>query len=186
MNKHHSKRTIFICVVFATLILIIFLLFCIFRGGYKKALRDYFEGISTNNAEKCFAALVPDDVADFYKKDSDSDLDYMVQLLGGFTAKTSYYKLNEDLGDDLTILFKVTDKSPLSDSELQDSEDYYNYLFRDTVSLKVTEGYNVTLDITIKGDRGKAENIEATTIVVKVNGDWVLYEGIYCAKYEEL
>ena len=72
------------------------------------------------------------------------------------------------------LSYSVEKKTKLSDSKLKDIrkdlEDNYD------ADVKVTKGYKVKVEMTIKGDDDDDEDTTTFT-VAKVDGDWVLVDG---------
>lgn len=179
--KNGDKKTLAIVggIVGAVVVLIVVFICClIFGGGYKDPLKrmkktlengdgksyrqmvmsdKYFKAINNNN----------DAVDDYFKGDIDEYYDY----------DRLWAPLEDMYGKNIKVTYDIKTKKKLKKSDL---EDYQDDLQRDADSMgiddyepKVTAGYELKINLSVKGDDDKYTDTNSLH-VYKVDGDWVI------------
>lgn len=156
----NKKKIALIGGAVAAAVVVIFVLLSIFGGGYKKPIKNYFNGLQKCNSKtmlKAFPEFAREDLEDKY---SDEELeDYKESL-------------EKTYGDKLKYSYKIVDKTKLTKDELKDSKKSIEKLYDDE-KIKVTDGYQVCCKVTIKGSDKKATTYK-TFVVYKINGKWAM------------
>lgn len=173
-NSNPKKNTyIGIAVVAVAAIILIVLIASLLGGGYKGALKGYFGAICDKDGKDYLNATTPSVLQKYFDKEEDIDKDDQIKHAKS-VAKSAYSKLEDDFGKDLKISFKIVDKEKADKDDLDDMEELLNAEFDDEIKFKLGAAYNLELELTIKGDDDKEDEIDAEAIVMKVNGDWVV------------
>ena len=138
---------------------------------YMKPIENYFEGIEKNDGELMMEAYHEYQLNYEKKNYHDGSADELEDSYKS-GVKTLYNLLKEEFGSDLTISVSVEDKEKIDKGYLKDYEEYLQEKW-DTKSLEVTEGYEVEVKVTVKGDDDK-DSDSSDFVVLKVDGDWCM------------
>lgn len=158
--------------VLALIILII--LISTLGAGYKKPIGNFLKAIEEKDP-KAYVKTIPDFEYDYYKKKlKDSDKYDKPEDLFEEQLEKSLEELEDDYGKKIKLSYKVVDKEKLDDDDLKDIKKIFKENY-DEKSVDVSKGYEVDVEVKVKGKDDKDEE-DVTFTVVKVNGDWVIYE----------
>ena len=162
-SGNNKKKFAIIGAIVAAVIVVVVALIAILGGGYKKPLDNYFKGIQKTNA-KTYLKAYPDFAKD--KLEDTYDNDYLEKMVSGFEKK---------YGDKVKISYKVLDKTKIEKDDLKDVKESLEKKYKDE-KIKVTEGYEVAVKITVKGSDKK--DVTYTSFnVYKINGKWSMLPG---------
>lgn len=182
-NNPNRNTYIGIVAVVIVVILLIVLIASMFGGGYKGALKDYFKSICNKDGELYMESTMPDKLIDYMEDEMDLDKKDLEDEYKD-EVKDVYSDLKDDFGSDVKISFKITDKEKADKDDREDMEDMLE-LLSDDIKWKVGAAYSLDLELTIKGDDDKEDEIEANAIIMKLNGDWVV-TNFSCKDYSYL
>ena len=118
---------------------------------------------------------MPGSVISAYEDEEDPDWDDADDAI-----EASKKLIETKYGDDVEISYKVTDKEKISKSKLKKNykslaKKYAEATDEKTSDFYPTEGYELEIEFTIKGDDD--EDTEETTVKVgKIDGDWVFLD----------
>lgn len=150
------------------LILIISIISSIAGGGYKKPINEFEKALNKCDGERLAECMMTKDMLKEAEDEDFDELDEMLEMLVEFAE--------EEYGDDVKFTIKVDDKEKLDKDDLEDIEESYEDMYDEKI--KVKKGYEVTAEMTVKGDDGKdSEDIELTVIKVKGEG-WLLTQDL--------
>ncbi len=144
----------------AGVILVIVLLCVLMGGGYKSAIENYFDAMQGDY--DAYVACMPEDVFDDY-------LDYK-----DMSKKELKEEMEDSSDGDLKVSYDILDTDELDEDDLDDIKDYLKENL-DISKKDVTEAIEVELEVTLKYDGEKMSN-ETDVVVVKIDGDWYVYE----------
>ena len=172
-SNPNFKKYVGIGVVAIAVIIIICILVSVLSGGYMKPIENYFEGIEKKDAETFMEAYHEYQLKYEKKNYCDGSAD---ELEDGYKSavKTFYNSLKEEYGSDLKISVSVEDKEKIDKDDLKDYEEFLQENW-DKKSLEVTKGYEVEVEVTIKGDDDK-DSDTSDFVVLKIDGDWCICE----------
>ena len=160
-NLLSDKKTLTIIgIAAAAVLLVVILLVVALSGGYKKPIKNYFKGSQTYNAKtivKAFPTFMKDDKLDKY------DEDYMEDFKED---------LEKEYGKRVKYDYKIIGKIKLEKEDLEKAQKSLEKKY-DDVKIKVTDGYQLCLQIKIKGSEDHEEYFYPYS-VYKVNGKWCL------------
>ena len=179
LKSNPNKNTIIAlsCIGVVALIVIIIILCAIFSGGYKKPIDNLFNAMEDGDG-KSLMKIYPDvllECDDFEDKIKDMDYDDAEEYFDEIADQLNDVA-EEDYGKDIKISYKVTDKDELSSKKLKDIKDSLKE--QGAKNVKVTAGYEVDMEVKIKGDDDEDED-DMTIVVAKVNGQWCIPGGAY-------
>lgn len=150
------------------LILIISIISSIAGGGYKKPINEFEKALNKCDGERLAECMMTKDMLKEAEDEDFDELDEMLEMLVEFAE--------EEYGDDVKFTIKVDDKEKLDKDDLKDIEESYEDMYDEKIDVK--KGYEVTAEMTVKGDDGKdSEDIELTVIKVKGEG-WLLTQDL--------
>ena len=155
----NKKKIAIIGGIVAAVVVVLFLLVSLIGSAYKKPVKNYFNGLQKCNSKtylKAFPEFMKDDLEDKY------DDEYL---------EDRKEKLEDTYGDKIKYSYKIIDKTKLTKDEIKDSKKSIEKLYEDE-KIKLTDGYQVCVKITIKGSDKKATSYD-TFYVYKINGKWV-------------
>lgn len=172
-----NKNTIIAaCIIGAAVIAIVVVLLLIFTGGgYKKPLDNLVKSYETGKGSYYAETLTPAQKSsleeDYINKSNkyDSIEEYYDDVFG-----SKQESLKDRYGDDFSISYNITKKTELKDSMLKSYASGYKSTFGKKVD--ISAGYDLDLEVTWKG-ADKDEDGDKNITVLKVDGDWVLYNG---------
>lgn len=168
-KKTLSKQALIILGgIAAAIIVLVILIFTVFGSNYETPIKNMvkvMESGSTGAYKDLFPSSQIKALESVYNVISDDGLDEYIKE----AATEVHDNLVDEYGDNIKVSYKILDKEKLSKIELSDIEDSYSYLSKS----KVTEGYTLTLKMTIEGD-DDTDTDEDDMQVVKVDGDWVV------------
>ena len=156
----NKKKIAIIGGIVAAVAVVIFLLISLIGGAYKNPIKNYFNGLQKCNAKtyiKAFPEFMKDDLEESYTNESLED---------------RKEKLEDKYGDKVKYSYKIIDKTKLTKDELKDSKKALEKLYKDE-KIKLTDGYQVCVKVTIKGADKKETSYE-TFVVYKLNGKWCM------------
>jgi len=160
-----KKKIAIIGGIIAVAIVVVILFIALLGGGYKKPLDNYFSGIQKTNEKtylKAYPEFAKDDLEDKYDKE------YLEDVKENF---------EKEYGDKLKISYKVLDKTKLDKDDLKSAKESLEKKYDDE-KIKVTEGYEAAVKITIKGSDEK--DVTYTSFkLYKVNGKWCMLPSSY-------
>ena len=157
------------------IIVIVLVINLIGGGGYKTPLDNLTKGFNKNNAKMITKAMMPGSVLSAYEDEEDPDWDDADDAI-----EASKALIEAKYGDDVEISYKVTDKDEISESKLKKNYKSLAKRYADAADGKTsdfypTEGYELEVELTIKGDDDEDSN-DTTVVVGKVDGDWIFLD----------
>ena len=174
LKTNPNKTTLIALAVIAIVVIlvVIIVLTLVVGGRYKKPITNMFNGMEKADAAK------------YLKSVPQAQLDYLEETVvdesESYDSVEEYYQeivdstleaMEDEYGSDIKLSYDVERKSELSDRQLRNIRDnienYYD------ANVEVTKGFNVRVEVTIKGDDDE-ETEFANLIVAKVDGDWVM------------
>ena len=175
-RKRQKNFTKIACVIVILIVIItIFLSIAVITTkltGYNKTLNDFFNSFEDNDGEAYLSAqLTSEMLYEMYGYD-DEEFEELANLYSSYLTFYST-ELSFVYGDDIKISHKITDKEKLDEDFISDYNTVISYITDSTNGLEAEEGYDLELEITIKGDDDK-ETIDAECQVLKINGKWVI------------
>lgn len=147
----------------AVLVLIIILAIVFGGGNYKSPINNFFNGMTKGNSNTFLKALPKaivkeEDLKDTYDKDAMKDI-----------KET----LEDKYGKNVKITYKIKEKEKIDKDDIKDlSEEFQDEYGKS--GTKITAGYELTLDVKIKGkdDHTKLDDVKMN--VYKIGGKWCL------------
>lgn len=141
---------------------------CSNEDDYMSVVDGFFTSIEEKDSElymECIHSIVLENEKESFDL-SDSDHkqaydEYIVKFYDAFAEK---------FGDDFTLSYKSTDERAIDDEKIKDWDIDLGILWVEN-DLEVTDGYNVTIDLTAKGSKGE-ETEEVTFTLLKINDEW--------------
>lgn len=172
-NPNFNKIVGISAVAVLALIILIILLSTL-GAGYKKPIGNWLKAIEDKDP-KTAVKTIPEFQYDYLKKQiKDSDKYDDVEDYFKESLEESLDGLEEDYGKKIKLSYKIIDKEKLDDDDLKDIKKDYKERY-DEKGVDVSKGYEVDVEVKIKGKDDKDEE-DVTFTVVKVNGDWVIYD----------
>ena len=170
--KKSNKKLI---AIVAGVVAVIVALILVFGGGsYKTPINNYFDAIEKADGaklQKCSPFAVKFEKAAGESADDIKD-DYQE------SAEFLHEMYAAQYGDDFKITYKIKDKEALDKDELKELQDEINDEIEeediDMGKVKITKGYEIEVEVTIKGSDGEDTDDEEFT-VVKIDGKWNLW-----------
>ncbi|SDB07585.1 zinc-ribbon domain-containing protein [Ruminococcaceae bacterium FB2012] len=173
-----AKKIIILgCAGAAAVAVIIILLIVLLGGGYKKPVDNLVKALETGKGEYYVSTL-----AEVEKKSLEEDY---VTNSSKYDTLAEYYddkfesrkeSLADRYGDNFSISYSIADKKEVSESRLKSYASTYKSYFGKKVD--VSAGYTLQLEVTWKGS-DKDEDGDKSVTVLKVDGDWVLWDADY-------
>ena len=161
----------------AAVAVIVILLIVLLSGGYKKPVDDLVKALETGKGEYYIKTLAESErksrEEDFAANSSKFD---SLEEFYDDRLSSSRKSLADRYGDDFSISYSITDKKEVSDSRLKSYASEYLSDFGKKVD--VTAGYTLRIEVNWKGSK-KDEDGDKSITVLKVDGDWVLYDADY-------
>ena len=136
-------------------------------GGYKKPVENIAKAFNKADGKALINAMFTDDLMEEFEDmlgdDKDDLYDQFDELLEEVMDEAE-----DEFGKNVKFSIKVTDKDKLDKDELEEIEDYYkDYL--DT-KVKISAGYELECEMSIKGKDDEEEN-DMDITVVKIKGE---------------
>jgi len=131
-------------------------------AAYTKPIDDLFKGVTKGDAELIMGSVYDEEMFD----DADMDYDDVVDMMDDY-MDLIVDSLEDEFGDHVKITYKVTDKDELSKKEIKKLEEQYEDEFDFKADIK--KGYELELDVKIKGSDDKDSN-EMEMTVVNIDG----------------
>ena len=100
------------------------------------------------------------------------DITHLPDELIDEKLETMMKAFEKKCGDKIKISYKVLDKTKIEKDELDDVKDDIKDDYEDE-KVKVSEGYNVCVKITVKGSDDKKTSY-STFSIYKINGKWCM------------
>lgn len=170
-----AKKILILCIAgAAALTVIIILLIILLGGGYKKPIDNLIKSLESGTGE-AYLKVLPDSVANSIEEDHversskyDTLEEYFDDVFESYNSS-----LADRYGDDFSITYSVADKKEITESRLKSYASNYKSYYGKKVD--VSAGYTLSLEVTWKGSE-KDEDGDKSIIVLKVDGDWVLWD----------
>ncbi len=135
-------------------------------SSYKDAVENYFLAM-TGDADAMIKAM-PEAVIEAGMEEEDMDRDEFEDEMKDL-AEMLRESAEAEFGKNIKVKVDIEDKEKLDKDELEEIEDAMNEAY--DAKMKVTDGYIVTGEATIKGKDDKdTDDFELT--VVKIDGKW--------------
>jgi hypothetical protein len=152
----------------AGVIVLIIIISAISGGGYKRPIDLMFKSLQTGKASymlKAVPKFVVEDTFGGY-----DDLDYIDDMFDELQDD-----LQDEFGKNAKISYKITDKDKLDKDDLEDAAEYLSSAFKSAgKKLKIKAGYEIDMDITIKGSKSK-DTEDTNFTVIKIGGKWYIH-----------
>lgn len=140
--------------------------------GYESVVKSYFKAISSLDTDLLYTlypSTLAQDMSDNYGED------YVAELMEDSIESSVGYDV--DLHDiKIAITYEITDSTQLSESDIQDIIDDYDYYYDE--DLNVTDGYELEIDFTTKvtyQGENDTDTDSMSLMVIKVGSKWFLY-----------
>lgn len=149
---------------------IVIILTTLFGGGYKKAI-DNFVDVSFKGKVNKIEKLAPKEYWEYLEEEEDFDIDEAIEEYED-EFDDNIDELEDEYGKNIKVKYKITDKDKLSDKKI----DKIAEALKDKYDIKkksVKAGYEVDVELTIKGSEDDDEN-DATLTVIKIGGSWYI------------
>lgn len=171
-NGNQKKRGNAVKIVIAVLVLAVVagvtvLLMNLFGNSYNKTIKYFCTAVEKAD-EKTWLKMYPD----FMVKDMDDDDKESLEE-GLESAKESF---EEQYGKNYKVSFKVTNKEKMDKEELEEGQEAFEEEYGKGKKTKVTAGYTLTGDLTIKGKEDSETFEDLEIIVVKIGGKWCMMQ----------
>lgn len=169
--KANPKLLAFAGGAVAVVVAVIILLANLFGGGWKKAIDNYVDVSFKGKANK-IEKLAPKEYWE-YLEDEDEDFD----LKDAIEEYEDEFEdmmddLEDEYGKNLKIKAKIEDKEKLSKKDISKIADALKDEF-DIKKKSVKKGYEVDVDLTIKGSEDE-DSDETTLTVIKIGSKWYI------------
>lgn len=139
------------------------------KSGYELVLDTYFDSVCKNDGDKLVKILFPEEAIEYYTNNGYID-DVIAKCKMG--SETACDWMENDLGESISISYKIVSKEKLDDDDIK----FYlgnHFRFLDD-KIEVNYGYELNLELTIKGQDETEEDVEAVAKIMKINGDWIV------------
>lgn len=175
-SRPFNKSSFYIKVVgaFTALLVIVFVITAVFFTGYESALNDFFDSIENSDSSLMMKAI-PECEMEYLEKSLkeyegyDSVKEYLDDYFNEvMKAITKHY------GENISVSYEVINETELSDKKLREVQDDLKASYN-AKDIDIAKGYDLKLDITIKGDEG-SDTQNDNLKVVKIDGDWHIVE----------
>ena len=152
------------------LIIVIAILSSILGSGYKKPVKNIFEGIKKEDGEILMKAYHETEL----KNQKDANEMTNKEQKEGYEeiAKAQYKYWEEEYGKKLKISYKIVDEEKMDKDDLKDLEKTLEELW-DEKSLDVSKAYELDVEVKVKG-KDDDDVLEGEFVVAKVEGDWCI------------
>lgn len=138
------------------------------NNDYMSVVDDFFASIEEKDSQlymDCIHSMVIENEResfDLSKSEQKEAYDeYILKYHNAFAEK---------FGDDFTLEYKSTDERSIDAEKINDWDIDLGILWVEN-DLEVTEGFNVTVDLTAKGSKGE-ETEEVKFTLLKINDEW--------------
>lgn len=166
-----DKKFLYTCLgVVAGVIVVIVLLSFLLGGGYKSAIDNYIAA-SFKGKSSAVKKMAPAEYWDYYEEKYDTDFDEYLEDYEDNIEDTIDY-LKDEYGDNFKVTYKIEKEKKLSDKKLEGIAEALADKY-DIDEDKVTAGYELDVEMTIKGSEDDDEN-ETELTVIKYKGSWYL------------
>ncbi len=174
-QKNKKVIGVLIAAVVLVILIIVLLVSLIGGGGYKSPLDNLTKGFNKNDAKLITKAMMPGSVLSAYEDEEDPDWDDADDAI-----EASKSLIEAKYGDDVEISYEIKDKNEISESKLKKKYKSLAKRYADAADGKTsdfypTEGYELEVELTIKGDDDEDSN-DTTVVVGKVDGDWIFLD----------
>lgn len=146
-----------------------------FFGGrsYEKVIKTYISASIEDPDAYELITLIPDEILDEAVKDSDVGRRENIENLQDSLEQSAKYLYNRC--DELSVSFEIADVDDSSKNEIKllsdDCEDLFGFTVSDEKEITVELSINMVID----GEED-TETRDVKFTVIKVNGDWYLWE----------
>lgn len=140
--------------------------------GYKGTINKFLNAIEDEDVEKYMEYVAS------YKFDNNNDADDAVED----DLKDWLEDLEYEYGENVKISIKVVDSDKLTEDRLEDIQDLYDDS-EDCDDMEITKGYDVLVDLTVKGKDMDRETEKVNFIVIKEDGKWKIWNGVFVNDY---
>ncbi len=169
-SMKNSKNAVYIagCVV---AVIILILLMCLFGGGPKSAVKDYFKASSSKRGGKTFYSYtLPKEVIKKLKKEKDYD-----DLIDDFKDRVEDAEDELEGKETMPKFDRIVKKEKLERSDLNNAENYFETLCQiydaDDDDIEISKGYELKVKLKNKDEDGDIERQKRMICVVKIKGD---------------
>lgn len=137
----------------------------IFGNSYKKPIDYFCEALEKGDSKK-FLKIYPDIMVEDMDDDDKENMEETLE-----SAKESF---EDKYGEKIKVSFKETKKKKMDKDELKEGQETLEDEYKKGKKTKVTAGYTITGNLTIKG-KDDSETFEDLEIVIaKVGGKWCM------------
>lgn len=157
--------------VAVVVLILIIILVNVIGSGYEKPIDKFLKGIEKEDGEIIMEAFHEQELKS-EKKDMEWTSKEQKDSYESM-AKLNYAMYEAEFGKKLSISWKEVDREKLDDDDLKEYEDTLEEMW-DEKGLDVSKGYEVDVEIKVKGKDDKDE-LDGSFVVLKVDGDWCLY-----------
>lgn len=152
------------------LVAIVLLSLLIGGGGYKGAIDNYIAA-SFKGKSSAVKKMAPAEYWEYYEEKNGEDFDEYLENYEDNIEDTIDY-LKDEYGDNFKVTYKVTKEKKLSGKKLEGIAEALADKY-DIDEDKVSAGYELDVEMTIKGSEDDDEN-EVELTVIKYKGKWYL------------
>lgn len=150
--------------------LIVVVIVLLAGGKYTTALDNYIAVNCYGKADK-IEFLAPKEYWDYYEEQNDKSLaDLKEQFEDNWDDMQDM--MEDEYGKNIKVSYKVVDEDKISDRKMKKIADALEDTY-DIDANSVKEGYNIDVEMTIKGSEDDDET-ETTFNVIKIGGRWYL------------
>lgn len=140
--------------------------------GYKGTINKFLNAIEDEDVEKYMEYVAS------YKFDNNNDADDAVED----DLKDWLEELEYEYGENIKFSIKVVDSDKLTEDRLEDIQDAYDDS-EDCDDMEITKGYDVLVDLTVKGKDMDRVSEKMNFIVIKEDGKWKIWSGTFVRDY---
>lgn len=135
-----------------------------------KPISDYFNGYTNSDPDSVIISFIPQKVIDQYKAENKYDDELVDSIKKDIEATLEHY------GDELEL--KATSGftgSPMDKNSIACAKNYLAIVYQELdMTFEITEGYSVTFDYSISGEKNSLEGVQEACLVKPENDDWKL------------
>lgn len=151
------------------LILIIDIASAASTSAIKKPVKQYYKAVNKVSGEILGKSIYDKDMMD---KDDWEDIDEYYEKLED--ALDDYHdRLEDEYGKNVKVSYKLKGKSKIDKKRLEEVEDEYDDYY--DMDVKITKGYYISADVTIKGKDDKRETYQSFAVYKIKGAGWKLH-----------
>lgn len=152
-------------------LLILIIPISISNSGYKTVMKDYCKSIVKQDYEK-YKSVFPSVITE----NGLESLMLFAYDTGENFMQSKYNSYVEAYGKNVKISYKINDRTKLSKEELLQYSKSATALCTDGSEINFKKGYTLNVTMKYKGKTSSNEE-DVSVIVVKLDGDWYIYDG---------